>query len=273
MASLKATTGYSRNGLPYARFGFGSRSLIMLSGGPDFRHEPPSAINMRWVAGAYGLFASDYTVYYVTRKQGLPTGYSFGDMARDYAVMIRDELGGSADVIGISTGGMIAQHLAADQPDVVRRLTLVCSAYRLGDEAQRLSMRISKLAVKGRWRSISATIMGGIFARGVKHYLFRIVGWLLPPPILRPTGGPSDGLIELEAERSHNFKDRLSEIQAPTLVVCGDDDFFFPIQLVRETAAGIPNARLIVYEGVGHEAPGTRRVAQDAFEFIVDEAD
>jgi pimeloyl-ACP methyl ester carboxylesterase len=69
---------------------------------------------------------------------------------------------------------------------------------------------------------------------------------------------PSDLVVTVEAEDKHSFKERLSEITAPTLVVAGDRDAYYPEELVRETAEGIPNARLILYEGMGHPASGQR---------------
>jgi len=67
----------------------------------------------------YGSLKDDYTVYVVLRKPGLPHGYTLKDMADDYAAMIREEFGGPIDVIGVSTGGSIVQHFAADHPDLV----------------------------------------------------------------------------------------------------------------------------------------------------------
>jgi proline iminopeptidase len=46
--------------------------------------------------------------------------------------------------------------------------------------------------------------------------------------------------------------DRLPEIQAPTLVLAGRDDFIFPPEHQAELAAGIPGARLQILEGAGH---------------------
>ncbi len=43
---------------------------------------------------------------------------------------------------------------------------------------------------------------------------------------------------------------------APTLVVAGDKDPFYTEALFRETAEGIPHARLILYKGMGHPAAG-----------------
>ena len=46
--------------------------------------------------------------------------------------------------------------------------------------------------------------------------------------------------------------DRLGEIQAPTLVMAGREDFQFPPEHQEELAAGIPNARLVIIDRAGH---------------------
>jgi len=62
---------------------------------------------------------------------------------------------------------------------------------------------------------------------------------------------PSDGIVEIEAEDRHDLSDRLDMIQAETLVIGGEEDFFYP---VRETAEKIPNAKLVLYPDLGHNA-------------------
>jgi proline-specific peptidase len=52
--------------------------------------------------------------------------------------------------------------------------------------------------------------------------------------------------------------DRLGEIQVPTLVLAGRDDFQFPPEHQAELSAGIPNARLEIIERAGHNAPTER---------------
>jgi len=46
-----------------------------------------------------------YKIYFVNRKPGLPPGYSLSDMSDDYAAMIKNELGGVADIIGVHRWG------------------------------------------------------------------------------------------------------------------------------------------------------------------------
>ncbi|MGB9915446.1 MAG: alpha/beta fold hydrolase [Candidatus Bathyarchaeales archaeon] len=58
--------------------------------------------------------------------------------------------------------------------------------------------------------------------------------------------------MEANAEMAHNSQNRLAEIKAPTLVIGGDKDYYCPVTRLRETAAGIPNAKLILYKSKGH---------------------
>jgi hypothetical protein len=101
-------TGYSQNGLPYVRIGNSSRRLVVF-GGLDFDHKPPSGFMLRMMRSNFNYLAQYFTVYLVSRKPGLPEGYSLRDMSNDYATMIEEEIDAPVDIMGISTGGAIAQ--------------------------------------------------------------------------------------------------------------------------------------------------------------------
>ena len=81
---------------------------------------------------------------------------------------------------------------------------------------------------------------------------------------------PSDFLATLEAVLGHDTTERLPGLAAPTLVIGGSEDPFFPPALLRETAAAIPGAGLRVYGGVGHGVPKERksRFEEDALAFL-----
>jgi len=53
----------------------------------------------------------------------------------------------------------------------------------------------------------------------------------------------------------------------PNTVNAQEEDFFYPI---RETAVGIPNAKLILYEGVGHDAMMKRQFSEDVLAFLTE---
>ncbi len=261
MPDLKIITGYSTNGLPFARIGSGSRVLVVFDG-LDFSHKPPSP---RMLPGYLKrLAAANFTVYQVRRKPGLPQGYSIRDMSDDYAVMIKNELKGPVDIMGISTGGPMAQCFAADYPQLVRRLVLASTGYRLNEKGKALQRKVAGLARDGKYRAASAVLADGM-ATGPSRLFFKIIMWLFAGSMI-PGGKTSDGLVEIEAEDRHNFEKRLSEIRCPTLVIGGGKDFFYrPISF---TAAGITGSKLVLYEGAGHAAIMRREFVPDVLSFL-----
>jgi pimeloyl-ACP methyl ester carboxylesterase len=56
-------------------------------------------------------------------------------------------------------------------------------------------------------------------------------------------------------------------IKAPSLVVGGDRDYYCPLERLRETADGIPNCRLVIYEGKGHMVTG-KMFEEDVIAFL-----
>ena len=57
------------------------------------------------------------------------------------------------------------------------------------------------------------------------------------------------------ADHGPRWRERLGEIIAPTLVLHGEDDPFFPIGNGEALAAEIPDARLVRLGRVGHRLP------------------
>jgi len=204
---------------------------------------------LRMSTGYLRGLEDSYKIYIVNRRPSLPPGYSLKDMSDDYAVMIKNELGGVADIIGVSTGGAIAQHFAIDHPDLVRRLVLVMTGFRLTEESKELQRKVADLARKGNRRAAYALLATAIIRRGIGKHVFKWFMWLLGPLSI-PTD-PSDGIVEIEADDRHDLGDHLDRIKADTLVIGGEEDFFYP---VRETAEKIPNAKLVLYPNLGHNA-------------------
>lgn len=91
--------------------------------------------------------ASPYTarrrVHYLNRRPGLAPGITFAQLAVEHAEAIRCSVDGPVDLLGLSTGGSIAQQIAADHPDVVRRLALLSTGYRLSDQTRAQMRRIA----------------------------------------------------------------------------------------------------------------------------------
>jgi pimeloyl-ACP methyl ester carboxylesterase len=263
--SQPPSTGYFRNGLPYNRVGGGPRTLVIFQG-LVFENKPLSSSMTRLYSRYYKYLAADFTTYIVLRRPGLPTDYSLQNMADDYATMIQEEFGEPVDVIGVSTGGSIVQHFAADHPDLVRKLVIHSSAYTLSESTKSMQLRVGSLARQRQWRAAYATMLSPM--RYPKPVIW--IGSLLAGMFGAPED-PSDLVVTIEAEDRFNFKDRLHQITAPTLVVAGEEDPFYSPALFRETAAGIPNAKLCLYPNMGHPAGG-KQFQRDVLAFLREEA-
>lgn len=85
------------------------------------------------------LLSSNFTVYAVDRKPGIKKGATMRDLASGYARAIESEFGEAVNVIGLSSGGSIAQQFAIDFPHLVRNLVLAATAYRVGPEGKKTS--------------------------------------------------------------------------------------------------------------------------------------
>ena len=198
--------------------------------GLNFENKPPSGLQLRWVGGDFKEFAKAYRVYSVGRKPNLPQGYTTRDMANDYAEMIRNELDHPVDVLGLSTGGTIAQYFALDHPDLVRRLVLASTGYRLSETGKQLQLYVGEMARQRKWRKALPAMLEGLYPKGggLKKRFFKFMMWIMAT--FAAPKDPSDAVVTIEAEDNHNFKDLLSQIKVPTLVIGGVDDYFYPIK-------------------------------------------
>lgn len=252
--------GFFPCGLPYNRFGRGPRPLVIFQG-LMFENKPHSSL----AAQMYNFLGQDYTAYSVLRKPGMPRGYTMRDMADDYAAMIREEFGEPVDVLGISTGGSLVQQFAADHPNLVRRLVIHSSAHTLSDPAKAAQLEVARLAGQRRWREAWAVLLRFMLGAGaLTRFQAGLASRLLS---LSKPADPADLVITVLAEDRFSFREELARIVAPTLVVAGERDPFYTPALFRETAAGIPNARLVLYPNMGHPAAG-KQFARDVLAFL-----
>ena len=160
MSALDGPSGHTRNGLPYNRFGDGPGTVVIFQG-LVFENKPLRSMDARFTLGMYSFLEHQYTGYIVTRRKGLPQGYTLKDMANDYAEMIEQEFDGPVNVIGTSTGGSICQQFAAHHPALVRRLVVHSSSYKLGPAGKDAQLRARDLAREGKWRQVGADVALG----------------------------------------------------------------------------------------------------------------
>jgi pimeloyl-ACP methyl ester carboxylesterase len=185
--------------------------------------------------------------------------YKLIDMAND-TVALMEVLGlKSAHLVGASMGGMIAQEIAITFPQHVRSLTSIMST-------------TGNPRVPPPSREAAAMLMAPP-PRTKDEYLVRYAQtW----KVLRAGHFPEDEALDRErAERtfsrglnpagvgrqlravlaSGSRKERLHKVTAPTLVIHGTVDPLVRPEGGKDTAASIPNAKLLMIEGMGHALP------------------
>ncbi|WP_435332903.1 alpha/beta fold hydrolase [Haloarchaeobius sp. TZWWS8] len=239
----------------FVRSGDGSRVLLVVPG----LNDPLYTVAGSWwfarlMAAYLGRYGDTHTAYMVSRPHGLATGSTTGDMARGYEAVL-DELCDresveTVDVLGLSMGGFIVQHLAA-RDDRVRRAVLGLSAAQLSDEGATVVRRWRALAARGRWgpiyREAYGIVADGALARSLQ------AGAVVYDLFSEPTE-PADFLTSADACLAHDGRDLLGDIRCPTLVLGGDEDVFFTTEAYRETAATLPEGTLAMLRGAGHES-------------------
>ncbi len=231
----------------YAVFGNGEKNLIMIPGlGDGLRTDQKLA---DFYALLYGKFAKDYTVYVFSQKTVMPERYSTRKMAKDMKEAM-DALGiQKADVIGVSLGGMIAQHLAADYPNVVEKLVLVVTASRKNQYTQSCISGWIEMAKRGDYRKLMLDNLKKMYTREYLEKNKLVIG------LVGKVGKPKsyERFINMAyACLCHDAYDKLEKIQAETFVIGGALDRTLGGKASVEIAEKIPNAELKMYDQYGH---------------------
>lgn len=200
--------------------------------------------------------------------------YTLRDLVADAAGLL-DALGlERAHVVGAGPGGWIAQLLALDHPERVRTLTLVGTRPTapgpadadLPDHAPELMERfMSRPHVDWTDReSVVAFLVENARHRGGRDFdekearedIERVHDRTRPGD----EGGAAHradqmGTVFAALDCGDRWRERLPEITAPTLVVHGEDDLFFPVGNAEALAAEIPRTELLVLPRTGTGLP------------------
>jgi pimeloyl-ACP methyl ester carboxylesterase len=198
--------------------------------------------------------------------------YQLDDLADD-AVGLLDALGiDAAHIVGASMGGFIAQLVAINDPERVLSLTSIMSGPG-GTDAVVPHPAGAEVLLKVPPATRDERIEHALWIRSV------LIG----------SGDPFDADFETRrAERAFDRSyypvgtgrqlvailaakgrlERLRGVAAPTLVIHGTEDVLVPVDNGRRVAAAVPGARLLEFEGMGHDLP--KRVWPEVIDAIAE---
>lgn len=198
---------------------------------------------------------------------------AYGRMIHDFCEKLGIEEG--AAIIGHSMGGFIAVEAATAAPGRFDRLGLISAAGILNATNPELWATVTAFAWKTLGPAVASHAKGLLVRRRIRE---AVMG-----PILRyPAQLRADLLWEqmdgglrcpgftaaIGALIHHDLRDRLAQIEIPTLVAWGFDDRVIPVGAALSYHRRIPGSRLEIFERTGH-APQLERPAR--FNELVDQ--
>jgi pimeloyl-ACP methyl ester carboxylesterase len=211
----------------------------------------PSAM---WHRMRPALSASYRTIALDNRGAGqsdVPPGpYSIALMASDAAGVLDAAGVPSANVFGVSMGGMIAQEFALQYPGRVQSLILGCTAAG-GPTAKRAEPAAIEMLKARTWMSreqAAEAAVPFIYDTGTpRHLIDEDIAQRDPWPT-----SPAGYLAQLQAIVAWESFSRLPQITAPTLVIHGRADRLVPPGNGELIATRIPGAQLVLIERASH---------------------
>jgi pimeloyl-ACP methyl ester carboxylesterase len=206
-----------------------------------------------------GIAAEHRVIAFDNRGVGATGGsvpHSVEEMGRDAIAFIRALGLEKVDLFGFSLGGGVAQMVALQAPDLVRRMILAGTGPRGGEGID----EILKIA-------LVANLKAAVTLKDSRNYLFfprtpagkRAAKDYFGRLKERKTG--RDKRISLQARLAQvkairaagrSEPDDLSRITQPVLVANGDHDLMVASSHSADMARRLPNARLTIYPDSGH---------------------
>jgi pimeloyl-ACP methyl ester carboxylesterase len=217
------------------------RPLLFLHG---YERHPGGAPFLQRLAEGHRVYAPEQPGY--GTSSGMDQVHDLFDLVLFYRSLIGTWDVDEIDVVGHSTGGMLAAELAAIAPQVVRRLVLV-DAFGLWIDDQPAPDPFGPTA------DVLAAMWHDVDARPDPE-----------PTIFVPDPADPAGAILFEAQNratatklmwpiaERGLRRRLQYVSAPTLVVHGASDGLLPVSYARELVSLLGDARLALIDGAGH---------------------
>jgi len=180
----------------------------------------------------------------------VPAGtYRIDDLGRDVLALLDRLRLDRVHVAGLSLGGMVAMWLAANAPERVDRMVLLCTAARLGP-SHIWAQRAQTVRAAGM-HAVVGTVVSRWFTPAFAERHRGVVTWATR----QLTGTPPQGYAGCcEVIQHLDLEPVLGSIAAPTLVVAGADDQATPPAMIRRIAAAVPRARMAIVPDAAHLA-------------------
>jgi pimeloyl-ACP methyl ester carboxylesterase len=180
---------------------------------------------------------------------------SFQEMGANAIAFIKALELTKVDVLGFSIGGMVAQEIAAQAPDLVRRVILVGTGPRGADMSTSKSAEIFAGAYdppEHLWLAVHFSPSPSSQAAGLTFLKRKLLRQDRDPEVSEEAAAAQREAIGKYIVPGENVLSYLKDIRQPTLIVQGSNDVIIPTVNSYVLQQNLPNAQLIVYPDANH---------------------
>ena len=262
-AENKTVTLPSGAQMYYAEFGRGSRQMVMIPG--------LSIVDMKGTANNlayfYRRFTRDFTVCVFDRRQGRDPDCTLRSMAEDVADAMNTLHINNAYVVGVSQGGMIAQYLAAEHPELVKRLVLGVTAAKPNPPMLRAVDEWLAMAESGDLQGVLTRTYDKMYTEKQMKLYQRLLPLMMKSTKFMETERFADHARAIYSLDSFRILDR---IKCPVLVLGAALDRITTAEGSKEIAEKL-GCRIHIFPDEGHAAYLGRSFNRMVYDFFVEE--
>lgn len=233
--------------VPVAVFGKGTRNIILLPGVGDGLHTVEGKAGM--FAMSYPKLRKEFRVFVMSRRIPFPENFGTMEMADDMK-LVMDKLGiEKASIIGVSMGGMIAQHFAAAFPERTEKAVFVVTTARKSKYMDIIGEEWLQMAKAGDGVALMRSSVRNMYTDGYykrNGWLCEITGRFMMPKSYERFIRMGFACLE------HDSAAVLKDIKAPVLIVGGNEDRTVGGEESVFLAENVSGAEIFMYDGLRH---------------------
>lgn len=157
-------------------------------------------------------------------------------------------------LVGSSLGGWLAWEFVLKYPGRVNKLALISSAGFLEDRNVPLPFKMARTPFIGK--VIKYAVKKNVLEQFVRQ-VYADENKVTPELVDRyydlfSRDGNPEAFLSLANGKYKDHTKKLKNIKCPTLILWGEEDIWLPLENGYKFRDRIPQAKLIIYEGVGH---------------------
>lgn len=176
----------------------------------------------------------------------------FNTHANDVRSVLEKEKIVTANIVGISYGSLVAQHMAVRFPQYIDKLVLLSTFAHKTPYYEAIELSWWRALETGGYNLMLDIMLPSVLSEAYfSNPLVSIANLKKGRQDLSLNAEAIFKLMQATRDRK-DFRKELRGITCPTLIIQGEKDILFPVHLAEEVKNNIKDSRLVVISNAGH---------------------